>query len=166
VSRRCVFLDRDGVINVKAPPGQYINTWDEFRLIPEIVDWIRLFNALDLLVVVVTNQRGVARGVTSETALEEIHGQMLSELARRGARIDAIFVCPHEADTCDCRKPEPGLVYRAQGRWDIDLPESLLIGDSDTDAQLAARCGLRFIRVAEGRILEVLDPTHHGAKQP
>src|SRR5215831_16473868 len=73
VMRRCVFLDRDGVINFKPPKGQYIRTWGEFRLIPAVVDWIRLFNALDMLVVVVTNQRGVALGQVDRAELTRIH---------------------------------------------------------------------------------------------
>ena len=157
MSRRCVFLDRDGVINVKAPAGQYINSWQEFHWIPGIADWIRLVNALDFLVIVVTNQRGVARGLTDESQLAEIHEKMQSELASLGARIDDVFVCPHAADACQCRKPKPGLVHEAQRKWDIDLSRSLVIGDSDSDAELAACCGMRFIRVADGQIRNVVD---------
>ncbi len=157
MSRRCVFLDRDGVINVKPREGEYINRWDEFRWIQGIADWIRLFNALDCLVIVVTNQRGVARGLTIESQLAEIHEKMRLELAARGAQIHDVFVCPHAADSCQCRKPKPGLVLAAQRKWDIDLSQSLLIGDSDSDAELAAHCGLRFVRVADGQICEVVE---------
>ena len=157
MGRRCVFLDRDGVINVKAPAGEYINSWQQFRWIDGIVDWIRLFNAMDFVVIVVTNQRGVARGLTDESNLAEIHQKMQSELASKGARIDDVYVCPHAADTCQCRKPNPGLVQQAQRKWDIDLSQSLLIGDSDSDAELAARCAMRFVRVAGGKIGGVVD---------
>jgi len=159
MSRRCVFLDRDGVINVKAAKGHYINSWQEFRWIPQIADWIRLFNALDFLVIVVTNQRGVARGLTDETQLAEIHEKMRLELASRGAQIHDVFVCPHAADQCECRKPKPGMVLEAQRKWDIDLSQSIFIGDSDSDAELAARCSMRFIRVDDGRICDVVDNT-------
>jgi hypothetical protein len=74
--RRCVFLDRDGVINFKPAQGEYIRTWREFRLISSVVDWIRLFNALDLLVIVVTNQRGVALGYVDPGELARIHDNM------------------------------------------------------------------------------------------
>jgi histidinol-phosphate phosphatase family protein len=151
--RRCVFLDRDGVINQKPPPHEYIGSWADFRLLPNIVDWIRLFNALDELVIVVTNQRGIARGIMSAGAVEEIHRNMSAELARRGALIHDIFYCPHEEGTCNCRKPRPGLVLQAQAKWNIDLAQSILIGDSDADEQLAANCGLRFVRVAGGHLL-------------
>jgi D-glycero-D-manno-heptose 1,7-bisphosphate phosphatase len=79
--RPCLFLDRDGVINQPAAEGDYINSWSEFHFLPGIADWIRLFNALDFLVIVVTNQRGVALGVTDLDKLEEIHRNMIHELA-------------------------------------------------------------------------------------
>jgi D-glycero-D-manno-heptose 1,7-bisphosphate phosphatase len=152
MARPCVFLDRDGVINEKAPEGDYVKSWSEFRFLPNIADWIKLFNALDRLVIVITNQRGIARGRMSEKDLAEIHGRMCSALAREGARIDDIFYCPHEEGTCSCRKPRPGLVQRAAEKWDIDISQSLLIGDSDGDMKLAERCGLRFLRAAGGRL--------------
>src|SRR5579872_936711 len=109
--RRAVFLDRDGVINMKPPAGDYVRSWAEFRFVPTIADWLRLFNMLDLLVIVVTNQRGIARGLMSQADVEEIHRNMIAELAREGARIDDIFYCPHDHDDeCDCRKPRTGMV--------------------------------------------------------
>ena len=153
--RRCVFLDRDGVINRKPPDGDYVRTWREFQFLPGIADWIQLLNALDLLTVVITNQRGIARGLIRSDDLQEIHRNMTQELARAGARIDDIFICPHENGTCECRKPKPGLVCMAQRKWNIDLHASLLIGDSETDRLLAGACGLGFVRARDGRIVEV-----------
>ncbi len=153
--RRAVFLDRDGVINRKPPPGDYVRSWAEFRFVPTIADWIRLFNALDLLVIVVTNQRGVARGLMSQQAVDEIHRNMIAELAREGARIDDILCCPHDRDEgCECRKPRTGMVESARRKWDIDPAASLMIGDSDKDAALAANCGMKFLRVDEGRFVQ------------
>lgn len=154
MSRSCVFLDRDGVINVKAAPGDYIRNWRQFEFLPNIVDWIQIFNALDYPVIVITNQRGVARGLISPQDLEEIHRNMLRELAMRGARIQDIFCCPHDENACECRKPKPGLILQAQRKWDLNLGGSLLIGDSDSDEELARNCGLKFIRVAHGSIVE------------
>ncbi|MBV9768880.1 MAG: HAD family hydrolase [Bryobacterales bacterium] len=153
MSRPCVFLDRDGVINEKAPEGEYIESWSKFRFLPNIIDWIRLFNALDHMVIIVTNQRGVARGFMTEQDLVDIHEKMCQALAEKGARIDDIFYCPHEEGTCDCRKPRPGLVRRAVEKWDIDLSRSLLIGDSERDTELAQTCGLRFLRANAGRLV-------------
>jgi D-glycero-D-manno-heptose 1,7-bisphosphate phosphatase len=152
VSRRCVFVDRDGVINEKPGKGEYIRTPAEFRLLPNIADWIRLFNALDLLVVVATNQRGVALGVMTEDDLAAVHAKMIGDLAERGARLDDVFYCPHALDSCDCRKPKPGLVLAARDKWDIDLSSSLLLGDSDNDRDLAINCGMGFLRVEAGRL--------------
>jgi D-glycero-D-manno-heptose 1,7-bisphosphate phosphatase len=153
VARRTVFLDRDGVINVKQPEDVYVTRWEEFQFIPAIFDWIRLFNALDYLVIVVTNQRGIARGFMSNIDVEAIHTRMISELAKQHARIDDVYYCPHDKNACQCRKPAPGMVISAQAKWNIDLSQSLMIGDSDSDQQLAVNCGLRFLRAFEGRIV-------------
>lgn len=152
--RRCVFLDRDGVINCRPAQGEYIHTWAEFRLIPSVVDWIRLFNALDFLVVVVTNQRGVALGLVDPVELTRIHDNMKQELLGLGARIDDIFCCVHQEDACDCRKPRPGMVMAAARKWDIDLTQSVLIGDSARDKELAVACGMAFVAVHEGNVIE------------
>ncbi len=149
--KRCVFLDRDGVINVKIEGG-YVRNWSEFRFLPNIADWIRLFNALDLLVIVVTNQRGVALGRMTEADLAGIHDRMIAELAAQGARIDDVFACPHHSGVCECRKPKPGMVFQARDKWAIDLAGSLMIGDSDSDEQMAAAAGLRFLRAVDGRL--------------
>jgi D-glycero-D-manno-heptose 1,7-bisphosphate phosphatase len=158
VSRPCVFLDRDGVINEKPLPGEYVASLRDFRIIPAAIDWIRLFNALDLLVVIVTNQRGIALGVMSEEDLDRIHAHMLELLAAAGARVDAVFHCPHQENSCECRKPRPGLILRAKAELDIDLARSIMIGDSDNDEELARRCGLKFVRVEDGRITNVITP--------
>jgi|RhiMetdeSRZDD1v2_1073273.scaffolds.fasta_scaffold58916_6 D-glycero-D-manno-heptose 1,7-bisphosphate phosphatase len=151
--RRCVFLDRDGVINFKPAQGEYIRTWREFRLIPSVVDWIRLFNALDLLVIVVTNQRGVALGQVDPEELTRIHDNMNQELLRLGARIDDIFSCVHEEGACNCRKPRPGMVIEAARKWNIDLTQSMLIGDSPRDEELALACDMAFVAVHEGAVI-------------
>jgi histidinol-phosphate phosphatase family protein len=140
------------VINRPAAPGEYIRSWDEFRFLPNIVDWIRLFNALGLLVIVVTNQRGVARGLMTEDALNDIHRCMEAELAKLGGRIDDIFCCVHDENKCDCRKPHPGLILKAAEKWNIDLEGSLLIGDSESDREAARRSGVAFVLVANGQI--------------
>lgn len=146
----CVFLDRDGVINQKVD-GDYVRNWSQFQFLPNIVDWIRLAQALDHLVIVVTNQRGVALGRMTLDDVHEIHERMLAALEAQGAHIDDIFVCPHAENECECRKPKPGLILQAQQKYDIDLSQSVLIGDSDSDEELARNCGLRFLRAENGR---------------
>src|SRR5262249_22413572 len=125
-------------------------------LIPSVVDWIRLFNALDLPVIVITNQRGVALGQVDPAELTRIHDNMKQTLLGLGARIDDLFCCVHEEGTCDCRKPRPGLVLEAARKWDVDLTQSLLIGDSARDKELAATCGMSFIAVEEGTVAKVV----------
>ncbi|HTQ57214.1 MAG TPA: HAD family hydrolase [Bryobacteraceae bacterium] len=150
--RRCLFLDRDGVINAAPSEDAYIQSWDEFRLLPEAVDWIRLFKAAGFLAIVVTNQRGVALGRMTESELTALHDRMRAELTARGAVLDDIFYCPHAENACDCRKPAPGLILAAQRKWDIDLGASLLVGDGERDRELAARCGIPFVLVKDGRV--------------
>jgi D-glycero-D-manno-heptose 1,7-bisphosphate phosphatase len=152
--RRCVFLDRDGVINRKAPPHEYIRKWKDFHFIPAVVDWIRIFNALGFLVIVATNQRGVALGRIDPQELSRIHENMRKSLLVRGARIDDIFCCPHDTGCCECRKPKPGMVLQAAAKWRISIPDSILIGDSPSDQELAVRCGLHFVGVADGRVID------------
>ena len=118
--------------------------------------WIRRFNELDYLVVVVTNQRGVALGRVRLEDLLEIHRAMVAQLAQAGARVDDLPFCHHGEGTCFCRKPRPGLVQEARRRWDIDLAGSLLVGDSECDRQLAQVCGLRFLRAEAGHIREIV----------
>jgi histidinol-phosphate phosphatase family protein len=154
MSRRAVFLDRDGVINRSPGAGKYVLRWEEFEFLPPIFDWVRLMNALDFLVVVVTNQRGVALGQMTLADLNDIHAKMLVEFANRMCRVDDVFFCPHEEGLCDCRKPRPGMVHAAQKKWSIDLARSLMIGDSDRDLWLANACGLRFLRAENGRFVD------------
>jgi D-glycero-D-manno-heptose 1,7-bisphosphate phosphatase len=154
--RRCAFLDRDGVINRSPKAGEYIRHWEEFQILPAVVDWIRLFKALGLLVIVVTNQRGVARGVMPQADLEQIHERMRAELKRAGAGIDDVLCCMHEEGACECRKPRPGMVLKAASKWDIDLGSSIMVGDSPTDRELAQTCGMKFVGVRDGKVLEVI----------
>jgi D-glycero-D-manno-heptose 1,7-bisphosphate phosphatase len=151
--RRCLFLDRDGVINAAPPAGEYIETWVQFRLLPEVVSWIRLFKTAGYLAIVITNQRGVALGRHSEAALQELHERMRAELASQGAVLDDIFYCPHAENSCDCRKPLPGMILAAQKKWDIDLVASLFIGDGERDRLIAERCGIPFVLVRNGKVI-------------
>lgn len=152
--RGCAFFDRDGVINASPPPGEYVRTWEEFRPIPAAIEWIRLFNRLDFLVIVVTNQRGVSRGLIDPAELERIHQNMRLEAVRLGARIDDVYCCPHAEGACECRKPKPGMVREAARKWDIDLARSVMLGDSERDRQLAENCRIGFIEVREEHLVE------------
>ena len=146
--RRAVFLDRDGTINEEMG---YINHLSRFRLLPASAPAIARLNQAGLLVVVATNQSGVARGYFPASLIQEVHALMSQQLAAQGAHLDAIYVCQHGPEAgCDCRKPKPGLLLQAARDLDIDLRQSYVVGDRFNDIQLAANVGARGILVLTG----------------
>jgi D-glycero-D-manno-heptose 1,7-bisphosphate phosphatase len=143
-----VFLDRDGTINVKMPEGRYVERWEDFAFLPGAKAAIRRLNEAGLRVIVVTNQRGIALGRLSEADLAEIHRLMSAELAAAGARVDAIYHCPHDHGECDCRKPGTGMFLQAQVDYPgITFEDSAVVGDSLSDMQAGARLGCRTILI-------------------
>jgi histidinol-phosphate phosphatase family protein len=146
--RRAVFLDRDGVINRKAPPHQYIVRWGEFEFLPHVVEAITDLNRRGFLVIVVSNQRGIARGVLTREKLDEIHARMSKELRGKGAVLDGIYYCPHDySDNCACRKPRPGMLFEAAKDLNIDLYQSFIVGDSEDDIAAGKAAGCRTILI-------------------
>lgn len=140
---RTAFLDRDGTINVKAPEGEYVTSWAEFSFLPGAVEAIGLLRERGWRVVVVTNQRGVALGRMSLADVEDIHDRM-----REAAPLDAVYLCPHECDSCDCRKPNSGMFLQAQAEFpDIRFEECVVIGDAESDMEAGRRLGCRTILV-------------------
>jgi D-glycero-D-manno-heptose 1,7-bisphosphate phosphatase len=140
---RTAFLDRDGTINVKAPEGEYVTCWHEFAFLPGAVEAIGLLRERGWRVVVVTNQRGVALGRMSLADVEEIHRRL-----REAAPLDAVYLCPHERDSCDCRKPNTGMFRQAQAEFpDIRFEEGVVIGDAESDMEAGRRLGCRTILV-------------------
>ncbi|HEU0071998.1 MAG TPA: D-glycero-beta-D-manno-heptose 1,7-bisphosphate 7-phosphatase [Alphaproteobacteria bacterium] len=145
--RPAVFLDRDGTI---VEDVDYLTRPDQLRLIPGAAAAIRGINQMGYAAVIVTNQSAVARGMLSESALAEVHVRLREMLAAAGAHIDGIYHCPHLPDgqiaqyarQCDCRKPAPGMLLQAARDLGIDLPASIMIGDSlrDLEAGKAAGC--------------------------
>lgn len=143
---RYVFVDRDGVINRKAPEGEYISRWSEFQLLPGVVSAISKLNSSGRHVIVLTNQRGVALGLYTSEQVKTLHHELQRHLAKHGARIDAFYFCPHDKDQCNCRKPKPGL-FRQAFR---DFPgasslNSIVIGDSISDIEGAHNLGIPAI---------------------
>jgi D-glycero-D-manno-heptose 1,7-bisphosphate phosphatase len=143
---RYVFLDRDGVLNRKMPEGAYVSDWSQFQWLPGADDAVARLNRAGLTVIVVSNQRGVALGRVSAEQLELIHGNMQSHLARHGARLDAIYYCPHDYGECRCRKPETGLFEQAWQRFpQANAQNSVVIGDSLSDIEAGRRLGMKTI---------------------
>ena len=146
---KAAFLDRDGVINKKAPGDGYITRAEDFELLPEVPEAIVLLNRAGFLVIVVTNQRGIARGLYSQADLADIHNKMKNDLAAMGARIDDVYSCPHDREPpCACRKPSPGMLLTAAAEHDIDLQNSWMIGDSESDREAGIRAGCRTVAIS------------------
>jgi D-glycero-D-manno-heptose 1,7-bisphosphate phosphatase len=146
--RRAVFLDRDGVINRKAPEGDYIKSVPELVLLPLVGRSIHRLNQANWLVVMVTNQRGIARKLMTVADLEAIHEELSTRLEREGARIDLFYSCAHDTtDGCDCRKPRPGMILAAGCEHDLDLNASWMIGDRPSDIEAGRSAGCRTILV-------------------
>jgi len=148
---KVVFLDRDGVINIDAP-GRFISSWKEFKFVPGIKQDIKKLNDNGFLVIIATNQAGISLGFYNETELEKIHKNMQRELKKAGAHIDDIFYCPHyKKDHCKCRKPEPGLLLRAAGKYNIDLHQAWLVGDDKNDIEAGRKAGCKTIKVERNK---------------
>jgi D-glycero-D-manno-heptose 1,7-bisphosphate phosphatase len=155
MSRRAVFIDRDGTISEEVG---YVNHPARYRVFPFAAEAVKTINDAGWLAVLVTNQAGVARGYFKEDLIQLVHDQLARELARGGARLDAIYYCPHHPTvgeppyraTCDCRKPKPGLVKRAAAELDIDLAGSWMVGDRYGDTELARNAGVRAALVLTG----------------
>jgi D-glycero-D-manno-heptose 1,7-bisphosphate phosphatase len=157
---RAVFLDRDGTINVEKG---YVHKIEDFELIPGVPEALRLLRENGFILVVVTNQSGVARGYYPMEAVHRLHRHMDEELARLGATVDAYYVCPHHPDggvddytmVCECRKPMAGMLMDAARDYSINLASSYMIGDKPSDIEAGLKAGCRSLYVTTG----------HGADQ-
>ncbi len=143
-----IFMDRDGTLN---EPVGFINHISMFRLFPWSVEAVRVVNRAGFLAVLVTNQSGVARGLYTEALVEEVHSRLNELLEEGGAHLDGIYYCPHGlVGSCDCRKPNPGMLLRAETELNVDLSRSYVIGDTYSDLEMAWRVGARAALVLTG----------------
>ncbi len=153
--KRAVFLDRDG--NVCEDVG-YLGDPSKLVVFPYAAEAVRRLNESSMLAILVTNQSGVARGHFGEDAVLRVHDRLERELARGGARLDGIYYCPHHPtigqppyrQSCECRKPRPGMLVRAAADHDIDLSQSFVVGDKYSDVRLAHEAGARAVLVRTG----------------
>ena len=145
MKKAAVFLDRDGVINKKKPEGEYVLSVEDFEILPGVAEAINLLNRKGYIVIVVTNQRGVARGLLSHEKLTEIHEYLMREISKKGAYINGIYACTHDKGQCDCRKPKPGLITKALEEHLIDIQNSYMIGDAVSDMEAGREAGAKCI---------------------
>ena len=162
-NRPAIFLDRDGVLNREV--GNLSNI-EDFILIPKVAKAIKKINQADFYAVVITNQPVIAKGFCTWKELLDIHKKMETELLKEGAKLDAIYFCPHHPDKgfegevkkykidCNCRKPKHGMILRAAADLNIDLKKSVMIGDSTTDREMSLRAGVGFVGVKTGHGLK------------
>lgn len=147
---KLIILDRDGVINYDS--DQFIKSPDEWRPIPGSLEAIARLNHAGFRVVVATNQSGLGRGLFDMATLIAINDKMHKALAQLGGRIDAVFYCPHTADSaCDCRKPKPGMLIEIGNRFGTELTGVPCVGDSVRDLQAAAAVDAQPILVLSGK---------------
>jgi D-glycero-D-manno-heptose 1,7-bisphosphate phosphatase len=152
MSGRTAFLDRDGTINEKAPEGEYVTDPGGFRFLPGAEEAVRLLDAGGWRVVVVSNQRGVALGRMTMDDVDAVNARMAH------LPIEAVYVCPHERGTCDCRKPGTGLFERARAELpDIRFAEAVVIGDATSDIAAGEAIGARTYRVGAPPLPSLLD---------
>ena len=153
-----IFLDRDGVIVENR--DDYIRSWADISIFPEAMDTLARISQLGYLIVLVTNQSAVGRGILDLVDAEEINSRLVEEIQKAGGRIDGVYMCPHAPwENCDCRKPEPGLFHQAARELEIDLSESIMIGDALSDLVAARSAGVGrvvLVRTGRGRAQEQL----------
>ena len=153
---QAVFLDRDGVITQEPP--HYAHKLSQLKLIPGAAGAIRLLNENDYTVVIVSNQSGIGRGYYKEEDAEIYNQALERKLAEEGAHIDAIYICPHYPEAkiekyrleCDCRKPKPGMLKKAEEELSIVLKQSFMVGDKSVDIEAGKRAGCRTVLVKTG----------------
>lgn len=143
MSRRAVFFDRDGVVNLSPGPG-YVLRWEDFHFSPGVIEALALCRARGYATVLATSQQGVGKKLMSQADLDTIHANMQAHLQAHGAEFDGIYACTclKTDPGCLCRKPSPAMLLAAALEHDLDLKESLLVGDADRDIEMGTAAGV------------------------
>jgi len=163
---KAVFIDRDGTINTKSPG--YVCKISDFKFMPGVVAALKELSKTGYKIIVITNQSGIARGQLNEKDLSGIHGWMVGELNKEGARIDRIYYCPHHPDGgCLCRKPAIGMFLKAAEDFGINLSKSWMIGDDARDVVAGREANIRTIKLGEKMPEDLkLEPNHYASDLP
>lgn len=145
--RKCVFFDRDGIVNKYPGPG-YLERWEDFVLLPDFVAVLKTVRDLAFEAVIITNQQGVAKGIVKLEEVERIHANLAALLRdKHGLALLDIMCCPHREGECNCRKPSPEMLLAAARKHGIDLGASWMIGDNEKDVEAGRRAGCRTVFV-------------------
>jgi D-glycero-D-manno-heptose 1,7-bisphosphate phosphatase len=146
--KKVIILDRDGVINKKPPKAEYVKSWDEFEILPGVIEALQLLDRQNYDIFIVTNQAGIARGLITENDLHIIHKKLLDVFKQNNVHIKDIYYCPHGWDEgCDCRKPKPGMLLRAGKEHNFDITKAIFIGDDERDKQAGDAAGCKTILI-------------------
>jgi D-glycero-D-manno-heptose 1,7-bisphosphate phosphatase len=155
-SRKVIFIDRDGVINKQMPPHKYVTRLEKFEFLPGVLNAIRDLTKSGFEIYVITNQRGISRGLMTEDDLNGIHAKMIEEVEKHGGRIADIYHCPHgNDDNCLCRKPKPGMFFKAAREYKLNLTKSIFIGDTESDRLAGEAAGCKTVILKTGETLEM-----------
>lgn len=147
VKKRCIFFDRDGIVNVSPGPG-YVERVEDFHLIPAFFDALRVASERGYVAVIVTNQRGVGRGLMTQETLDQIHAKLYDQLRKEGLAVLDLQYCTANDNSDPRRKPNPGMLLDAARQHDLDLAASWMVGDNESDVTAGHRAGCRAILVA------------------
>lgn len=152
--KKIILLDRDGVINKKPPKAEYVKNWSEFKFLSGTMDALKLLTKKGYEIIIISNQAGIGKGVMTEENLKEIHGKFLEVCEKEGIDIKAIYYCPHNWDDgCFCRKPNPGMLFKAAADHNFDLTKAIFIGDDERDQQAGFASDCRTILLDQGQSL-------------
>ena len=150
---KTVFVDRDGVINQER--SDYVKSISELEIYPNVAKNIKLLKDAGFLVVVITNQSAVNRGIITHEMINQIHNSIQDHLKKHGTFLDGFYYCPHTPDeNCNCRKPKSGLLEKAILELNVDLNSSWMIGDSDSDIEAADSVGCKAIKISDSFSLD------------
>lgn len=149
---KALFLDRDGTINIDFG---YVYKKDDLRFIETSLKGIRIFQERGYLIIVITNQSGIGRGLFTIEQADAFNHEMIRQLGFRGINVKAVYMCPHSPDEgCSCRKPSPELILKAKNDYDIDLSRSFMFGDKSSDVEAGKRAGVKSFLITQDKTLD------------
>jgi D-glycero-D-manno-heptose 1,7-bisphosphate phosphatase len=149
MSTPCVFFDRDGIVNRRPTLDRYVRTWEEFELIPEFVDALKVVRERGYEAVIVTNQKGISTGRMTQADVDRIHHNLRAALHTHGLHLRDVMVCSAPDDSHTHRKPNPGMLIEAARTHGLDLGRSWMVGDQEKDVEAGRRAGCRTVLVGE-----------------